>query len=596
MSPTAPEAAGLPSAESGAKHTNRPGSSGGREITRGVHTTPGGSPIKHDAYFFKDGNVTFLVDGTLYCVHRYFFSRDSVYFSTRFSQLDIQDHEALPTVIPIDDLKRKDFEALLSVLYPANFGAYELTYEQWKSVLHLSTHWGFTSLREFALKSITPTSHDQLVLARTYSIDHWVLPALTALCERSLPLSLDEARQMSMGDIVLVARVREEICGSILRVGVADIRRHIEVAQAQAEELNHTVGDDVQRDAPRNEATTQKSDSTAASGIDPNAGAKITETVGVTSPSEPQRAGTREGDTHEGDAKHSSKEEVPPESQGEDARRNVEQPHVVEGTPQYLEKSVATSDVQAGGTRKSEDASREAAACPSAQVGAVLEENHEMGTVPRLDVEAEAENVRRLEAEVAKERAKAEEEARKEAARAKEEADVEAKKTAMEAEAKVKREAEARAKAEAKLKAETEDRERVEEALRAKIKRVEAALEAEKAKASQAKFEADVRAMVDARARGETAAEAMAKEARDRKRMLLSPVTDAWGKIIECENCPNHAVGALHYCSQRYMKCDRCRRGRERFQFFRECDTCPGTPVPGAEEDGETGYFADKSA
>ncbi|KAH9174999.1 hypothetical protein EDB89DRAFT_1815788, partial [Lactarius sanguifluus] len=166
---------------------------------------------RHDAYFFKDGNVTFLVDGTLYCVHRYFFSRDSVYFSTRFSQFDIQDHEALPTIIPIDDLERKDFEALLSVLYPANFGAYELTYEQWKSVLHLSTHWGFTSLREFALKSITPTPHDQLVLARTYSIDHWVLPALTALCERSLPLSLDEAWQMSMGDVILVARVREEI-------------------------------------------------------------------------------------------------------------------------------------------------------------------------------------------------------------------------------------------------------------------------------------------------------------------------------------------------------------------------------------------------
>ncbi|KAH9051015.1 hypothetical protein EDB83DRAFT_1360523 [Lactarius deliciosus] len=601
MSPTAPEAPGLPSADSGAKHTNRPGSSEGREITGGVHTTPGGSPIKHDAYFFKDGNVTFLVDGTLYCVHRYFFSRDSVYFSTRFSQLDIQDHEALPTVIPIDELERKDFEALLSVLYPANFGAYELTYEQWRSVLHLSTHWGFTSLREFALKSITPTPHDQLVLARTYSIDHWVLPALTALCERSFPLSLDEARQMSMGDVVLVARVREEIRGSTLRVGAADIRRHIEVAQAQAEQLNHTVGDDVQRDAPKNEAPTQKSDSTVAPGIDPNAGAKITETVGVTSPSEPQRAGTKEGDTHEGDAKHSSKEEAPPESQGEDARRNVEQPHVVEGTPQYLEKSVATSDMQASGTRKSEDASREAAACPSSQVGAVLVENHARETVSRLDVEAEAESVRRLvglEAEAAKERAKAEEKARKEAARAKEEADAEAKRTAMEAEAKVKREAEAKARAEAaakaKLKAEAEDRELVE-ALRAEIEAmVEAAVEAEKAKADarRAKIEADVRAMVDAEARGETAAETMAKEARDRKPTLLSPVTDAWGKIIKCENCSNHAVGALHYCSQRYMKCDRCRRGRERFEFFRECDTCPGTPV---EEDSETGKFAYKS-
>ncbi|KAH9024294.1 hypothetical protein EDB84DRAFT_1580288 [Lactarius hengduanensis] len=154
MSPTASEAPGLPSA----------GFSEGK-IPRSGQAIPDDSFIRHDAYFFKDGNVTFLVDGTLYC-------------------LDIRDHEALPTIISIGDVERKDFEALLSVLYPANFEAHELTYEQWKSVLHLSTRWGFASLRKLAIKSIKPpTSHDKFVLARTYSVDHWVLPALTALCK-----------------------------------------------------------------------------------------------------------------------------------------------------------------------------------------------------------------------------------------------------------------------------------------------------------------------------------------------------------------------------------------------------------------------------
>jgi hypothetical protein len=59
------------------------------------------------------------VGGTLYCVHRYFFSRDSVYFSSRFAKLDIRDHEALSTIISIGDVERDDFEALLAVLYPA---------------------------------------------------------------------------------------------------------------------------------------------------------------------------------------------------------------------------------------------------------------------------------------------------------------------------------------------------------------------------------------------------------------------------------------------------------------------------------------------
>ena len=58
------------------------------------------------------------VDGTLYCVHRYFFSRDSVYFSTRFDELGIRDHEALPITVSLGNIERKDFEAFLSILYP----------------------------------------------------------------------------------------------------------------------------------------------------------------------------------------------------------------------------------------------------------------------------------------------------------------------------------------------------------------------------------------------------------------------------------------------------------------------------------------------
>ena len=61
---------------------------------------------------------TAQVDGMLYCVHRFFFSRDSVYFSTRLAQLGTRDHEALTTVISLGDVEREDFEALLAVIYP----------------------------------------------------------------------------------------------------------------------------------------------------------------------------------------------------------------------------------------------------------------------------------------------------------------------------------------------------------------------------------------------------------------------------------------------------------------------------------------------
>jgi BTB/POZ domain-containing protein len=118
-------ATGVQPAGLGAKLTNWPGS---------ANLPTDESFVQHDVYFFKDGNITFLVrdsfvlcvqstkkvqvDGTLYCVHRYFFSRDSDYYSTKFTQLDIRDHEPLSTIISLVDIERKDFEAFLSVLYP----------------------------------------------------------------------------------------------------------------------------------------------------------------------------------------------------------------------------------------------------------------------------------------------------------------------------------------------------------------------------------------------------------------------------------------------------------------------------------------------
>ena len=155
-------------------------------------------------------------------------------------------------------------------------------------MLRLSTRWGFDSLRKLAFKSITPpTSHDQLVLARTYSVDQWVLPALTALCERTLPLSLDEARHMSMEDVILVATVREGIRGGALQVDAADIPRYIEMVQAG--KLNHSVGPNIYWNGRNSRSTEQESGLTMASGVNPNVEAEIAKTMEVGLPPGPHR-------------------------------------------------------------------------------------------------------------------------------------------------------------------------------------------------------------------------------------------------------------------------------------------------------------------
>jgi hypothetical protein len=114
-----------------------------------------------------------------------------------------------------------------------NFGEIDLSYEEWKSVLHLSTRWGFASIRRLALTAIKPpTPYDRLLLARTYSVDEWVVPALSALCERAQPLTISEARQMDIEDVVLVVTVREGVRSRTLQARVAEISRYVEAAQA----------------------------------------------------------------------------------------------------------------------------------------------------------------------------------------------------------------------------------------------------------------------------------------------------------------------------------------------------------------------------
>lgn len=127
-----------------------------------------------------------------------------------------------------------------------DFDEQDLSYEQWRSVLHLSSRWGFASIRKLALKSINPPNAcEQLALARDYGVDHWVLPALSALCKRRLPISLEEARQMSIEDVVLVATVREEIRDNGLPVDTVTAKIPWRVQVAQARMLGHVASNDV---------------------------------------------------------------------------------------------------------------------------------------------------------------------------------------------------------------------------------------------------------------------------------------------------------------------------------------------------------------
>ena len=108
---------------------------------------------------------------------------------------------------------------------------------------------------------------------------------------------------MVIEDVILVAMVREEIRGDVLRVDAADIPRYIEVAQAR--KLNRPVGPDVYLDGQNSRGTEQESDSTMASGVNPNVEAETAKTMEVGLPPGPQRRAAKRGNTDGSNEEHS---------------------------------------------------------------------------------------------------------------------------------------------------------------------------------------------------------------------------------------------------------------------------------------------------
>ena len=108
------------------------------------------------------------------------------------------------------------------------------TFEHWSAILDLSTRWGFTSIRDLAIRCIRPPDPlKKLLLARKNNIDRWIQPALLELCQRPQPLSLEEARLMDFEDVILVGSVRQTARLSTLTVGSTGIKNCIQAWQSR---------------------------------------------------------------------------------------------------------------------------------------------------------------------------------------------------------------------------------------------------------------------------------------------------------------------------------------------------------------------------
>ncbi|KZT72410.1 hypothetical protein DAEQUDRAFT_664420 [Daedalea quercina L-15889] len=177
-------------------------------------------PPYHEEFYFEDGNLTLLVEDTLFRVFRSSFTRHSAVWRELF---DLPH----PTNEPMEGsgdehplilygISKFELERLLWIIYPADFGACKArTQDDWTAILDLATRWEFDDVRALAiceLQKLSIDPVDRIVLSRKFDISgRWTLAAYAALCQRADALSLEEARQLGLETTVRIARLREQI-------------------------------------------------------------------------------------------------------------------------------------------------------------------------------------------------------------------------------------------------------------------------------------------------------------------------------------------------------------------------------------------------
>ncbi|KII95519.1 hypothetical protein PLICRDRAFT_219429 [Plicaturopsis crispa FD-325 SS-3] len=193
---------------------------------------------RHEKYFMSDGNITFIVENDMYCVHRYFLQQHSPWFRDLFERYGIAPSDAKfagQDPILLAGIRSLDFARFLSVLYPSKFGMHDVsTVDEWTSILELSAQWNFVDIISLATKELARivSPVEKVVLIRKYHVhiaaawpaivkgceglfgaercdmEEWLGGAYHAIFTRDEDLTLEEGERLGMAEVIKIAHAR----------------------------------------------------------------------------------------------------------------------------------------------------------------------------------------------------------------------------------------------------------------------------------------------------------------------------------------------------------------------------------------------------
>ncbi|KAK2463022.1 hypothetical protein APHAL10511_004677 [Amanita phalloides] len=171
----------------------------------------------HPEYHFSDGNLHILVKDTHFCVHSYFFTRESPTFQGYLNVLVAPGEAPKGTgsnAVVLEDITAEQFSIFLWVFYDCKYS--RITNEEnWTIILDLAHRWGFCNVKALALdklEGIDMPLVKRIALYREYDVPEGILaPHYTRLCARPQILTLDETEILGGATTIMIFAIRERL-------------------------------------------------------------------------------------------------------------------------------------------------------------------------------------------------------------------------------------------------------------------------------------------------------------------------------------------------------------------------------------------------
>lgn len=186
-----------------------------------ANSTQDGNPLAHHhpEYYLGDGNITFIVENTLFRIHRYFFERESEDFIQSFA--NHQDGTSDEGPFRLEGITSNDFATFLWVWYSPKYRLDKKFKDHWLVILELSTRWRFSRMKELAVEQLQNLEIDpveKISIYDKYDIDRsLLLREYKRLCMREGQMSTEEGEMVKLPTVLGIYQARERAFRSAAR-------------------------------------------------------------------------------------------------------------------------------------------------------------------------------------------------------------------------------------------------------------------------------------------------------------------------------------------------------------------------------------------